>query len=63
MVATRSFALPKAEAGSGVSGLPLLRSRDSRLSASNQNGAPRDIAMIVSSQPPRWWNGASVRLT
>src|SRR6185503_18274510 len=48
---TRSFGWPRPGAGSGVSGLPLLRSRDSRLSVSNQNGAPSAIAMIVSVQP------------
>ena len=48
----RSFDLPLPVAGSGVSGLPLDRSRENRLNASNQNGAPSEIARSVSSQPP-----------
>src|SRR4051812_36865691 len=48
----RSFVLPLPEAGSGVSGLPLERSRENRLKVSNQNGAPSEIARIVRTHPP-----------
>src|SRR6185295_10694945 len=49
---TRSPGFPLPVAGRGVSGLPLERRRESRPSASNQNGAPSEIAKMVSSQPP-----------
>ncbi len=43
----RSFVLPLPVGGSGVSGFPLERMRDTRPSASNQDGAPSEICRIL----------------